>query len=189
MKRFLSLTKGTVNTTRETVTLIRPFCSMLLAMAAAISPAAAQQSQFTINVQMDGISCSTSAGSNTFQALAWNFGASTPAPISGSTLVAGKSQLTTLNIVKGFDACSASLFQSAMSGSSAQDLILTQFDSSNRPIMTVRLTMVVVRAYQLNGSSSGLPAESVSVSFSTIQVTDAVSGTTAGWNVTTQKAN
>ncbi len=160
--------------------------SLAASLAAFAAPGAETQvnaaAQTAIVIQLNGLSCSTSAGSNIAGVLSWNFGASNNASVTGAP-VAAKSQASVLTIVKLFDGCSAGIFQAVMSGKHLSDITLTQ-SAGNAAAMTIKLTDVAISGYQVTGNVTlGQPSESVSFSFATIRITDVASGATSGWNI------
>ncbi|MFZ0759867.1 MAG: type VI secretion system tube protein Hcp, partial [Candidatus Sulfotelmatobacter sp.] len=92
--------------------------TLLLAMPALAQNAPAPDSTFppgggfgakvTITVTVDGLSCTTAAGSGAFPAQMWSFGGTQAS--SGTGAGAGKASLSSLNITKNADACSPALF-------------------------------------------------------------------------------
>ena len=152
----------------------------LVASLTAVPVARAAQPQASITVQVDGIP--------QFAVQSWSVGALNTSSASASGAGVGKPQTTTLNITKVFDSSSPALFEATMTGNHIKTVTVTQLDSTNKPVMTVVLSSVVVTNYQLMGTAGTTdPAETVSFSFTKIQITDAVSGKTAGFDLQLMK--
>lgn len=145
----------------------------------------------TITVKVDGMSCSTTAGTDTFSVLAWSWGASNPVTVGGSGggAGAGKASVSSLNIMKKFDQCSPKLFEGVVLGKHFNTLTLTQEDSDNNVQLIVSLDKVFVESWQLSGSTSdALPAESVSFAFEKVCVSEPSSSTKVCYNLATSAA-
>jgi type VI secretion system Hcp family effector len=144
----------------------------------------------SIIVTVDGLNCTTSAGTASFAALSWSFSA-TQAQTTGSAGTgagAGKASLTGLNVTKRADSCSPALFGAVVSGKVVKSLTLAQ-DNAKEDVFTVTLTNVLVSSYQLSGEqSSDIPSEQVSFVFQKICVSDTQSGTKFCWDASANRA-
>lgn len=132
--------------------------------------------QSAIAVTLNGLNCSTAAGSDAFSVLAWSWGASNPADLSGSGGGAGKVSVSDVNITKPFDACSPALLGAVATGKHYQTLTLTQ-SNSDGTVTTLALTDVIVSSWQASGSvGSEAATESTSFAFAKVCLTDGASG-------------
>lgn len=146
---------------------------LLLAMTvAAQGPPAVSNSkilapQSIIVATVNGLNCSTSAGTNTFPVQAWSWGASNTADTSsGGGGGTGKATVHDLTVQKKFDGCSPALFGAVVSGKHFNGMTLTQEDSNHNIVLTLTLTDVLVTSWNIGGAqSSELPVESVSFAF------------------------
>jgi type VI protein secretion system component Hcp len=130
-----------------------------------------------ITANLGTLSCSTSAGTDTFNVLAWSWGASNPVDLSsGGGGGTGKVTVSDLNVQKGFDACSPALFGAVATGKAFPTLTLTQ-SNSDGTATTVTLSDVRVSSWTASGSSASESAsESVAFAFSKFCLADGVSG-------------
>jgi type VI secretion system Hcp family effector len=162
--------------------------SILMALAFS-GLAVADQAQSTITISMDGLGCSTQAGSGTFTVQGWAFGATNPTTTSSSAGAsgAGKVKISTLTLTRSFDECSAALFALVTSGKHVDSLTLTQTAANTKQTeMTVKLLEVFVTDYQIGGNPASLePAETVNVSFNQITITNPANRSQASWNLKT----
>lgn len=143
------------------------------------APQAAPQASGSsvITVTLDGLACTTPAGTNTFPAQSWSFGASNTGTIGGGGGGAGRANVQDLSLLKMFDACSPALFGGVVTGKHFSKLTLVHSDGKE-PLMTVTLSDVLITSYQLGGSQgSSVPTESISVNFAKISIADSDSGT------------
>ena len=129
-----------------------------------------------INATLTNLGCSTAAGTDSFEVLAWSWGASNPVDVSGGGGGTGKVSVSDFNVQKGFDACSPALFGAVVTGKAFQTLTLTQ-SNSDGTATTVTLSDVRVASWQASGSTASESAsESVSFAFSKVCLADAASG-------------
>jgi type VI secretion system secreted protein Hcp len=130
-----------------------------------------------ITATLGSLSCSTSAGTDTFDVLAWSWGASNPVVVSGGGGGGtGKVSISDFKVQKGFDACSPALFGAVATGKAFPTLTLTQ-SNSDGTATTVTLTEVFVTAWTASGSSDSESAsESVAFAFSKVCLADGASG-------------
>lgn len=126
----------------------------VLLLCLGLLPAYAQKAgtKSTITVEMPGLSCTTTAGTNTVQAAAWSFGASnsTSGGVGGGG-GAGKAEISALNVVKSFDECSPKLLGGVLSGKHFASLVLTQA-AGKEGVTTVELSEVIIVSFQLSGT-------------------------------------
>ncbi|HEU5450832.1 MAG TPA: type VI secretion system tube protein Hcp [Terriglobales bacterium] len=168
---------------------------LLTLAAAAAAEGPPQQSKAKINapksvitVKMDGMNCTTSAGTNEFPVQAWSWGASNPVTIGGATggAGAGKVSISSINVLKHFDQCSPALFLGVASGKQFATMTLTQEDTDNNVILTMSLEHVFVESWQLSGSvNDAVPTESVSFAFQKVCVKETSNSTTVCYNAGT----
>ncbi len=131
----------------------------------------------TITVAVTGLNCTTSAGSGTFNAEGFSFGAEN----------SGRASLQNLNVSRMFDGCSAALFGATVAGTHLTLLSLTQKTTATPPIatMTIHLKNVVVTNYQISGTlSAQYPTETVSFTFAQITITDPQNNSSFCWDLT-----
>jgi type VI protein secretion system component Hcp len=167
-------------------------CTLLLLIPALLATIAWSQDKTAngsiIVVTVDGLNCSTTAGSASFNAQAWSFGATDTLEIGGTGSGAGTGKATTSNLVvqKMFDECSPLLFFDVTSGKVIKSVTLTQSDKKDRPVMTVKLTNAILVSYQLSGTQAIVdPMESISFAFEKICINNIASGSQACFNAAT----
>ena len=142
------------------------------------------RSQITMNI--GGINCTTAAGTNQFAVQSWSWGASNPVTIGGGGAGSGKASVSSLNVMKKFDACSPKLFQSVVAGSHFDAATLTQQDLDGNVLLTVNLTNVFVESWQLSSSNmDAAPTESISFAFEKVCVNEPSSSTKVCYNLVT----
>jgi type VI secretion system secreted protein Hcp len=139
-------------------------------------PAPKGKSKSNITVSVGGLNCSASAGADAFDVSAWSWGASNPVELFGGGGGAGKASVSSLNVMKAFDACSPLLFGAVVIGKSFPSLTLTQVGTDGSAT-TVSLTNVRVESWQASGTTgSDAASESVSFAFAKVCLTDGASG-------------
>jgi type VI secretion system secreted protein Hcp len=134
--------------------------------------------QSAIAVTVNGLNCSTSAGSDAFSVLSWSWGATNPADLSsgGGGAGSGKVNVSDVNLTKPFDACSPALLGAVATGKHYQTLTLTQ-SNSDGTATTLALTDVIVSSWSASGSvGSEAATESASFAFAKVCLTDGASG-------------
>ena len=73
--------------------------------------------QSAIAVNLNGLGCSTAAGTDAFSVLAWSWGASNPVDLSsGGGAGSGKVSVSDVSLTKPFDACSPALLGAVATG-------------------------------------------------------------------------
>jgi type VI secretion system secreted protein Hcp len=167
-------------------------CVLLLTAAVvAESPhsenAKAAASHSIIVVKLNGLSCTTTAGTNMFDALAWSWGASNSGSFStGGGAGAGKANIQDLSVSKKFDQCSPKLFGAVTLGSHLKDVTLTQEDGKGNILLTVTMTEVLVSSWSIGGAvNDELPMENVTFAFAKVCIADASTSTQACFDKTT----
>lgn len=160
--------------------------TLVLAMTAlaqdAPVPDATIRPRATITVTVDGLNCTTSAGTGAFSAWTWTFGVTTPTSTGGGG-GAGKPSFGNFNIKKHVDSCSPALFAAVIAGKAFKSVTIVQKDSNDDDEFTYTLGDALLSGYQLGGElTHELPTEELSFTFSKITISDPQSGTKIGWN-------
>jgi type VI secretion system secreted protein Hcp len=139
----------------------------------------------TIVVTVEGLSCTTSAGTGMFPALSWSFGATqTVSTTAGGGAGAGKANITDVTVTKRTDSCSPILFGDVATGRHIARVTIVQQDNNHDDVFNVVLQDVIVSSYQLSGTQSDeVPTEQISFNFARITLTDAISGNKFGWDL------
>ena len=111
---------------------------------------------------------------------------------------AGKVKIQDLMFTSKIDKASPKLFQACANGEHLKSAIITMRTAgkAQQEFVTYKLTDVLVRSYQIGGSSGDLPMEQVSLSFSKIEIEykpiqkDGTLGAPirSGWDVKANKA-
>ncbi len=136
------------------------------------------KSGITLTIVGQQFACTTSVGAGAFNVLSWSWGASNSTTIGGSGGGAGAGQvsLSTLNVLKDFDACSPALFGAVAIGRHFETATLVQ-SNSDGTVTTLALNDVIVESWQASGSvASEQATESVSFAFAKVCLTDGGSG-------------
>jgi type VI protein secretion system component Hcp len=133
--------------------------------------------QSAIAVTVNGLTCSTPAGSDAFSVLSWSWGATNPADLtSGAGGGVGKVSVSDVKVTKPFDACSPALLGAVATGKHYAGLTLTQ-SNSDGTATTLALTEVIVSSWSASGSvGSDAATESASFAFAKVCLTDGASG-------------
>ena len=162
-------------------------CTLLLAAGAWAQNGSNRHS--TITVTVDGLSCTTPAGTGMFSALSWGFGATLPITSStGSGVSSGKASLSDVAIAKRTDSCSPLLFGDVALGRHIKKVTILQQDGNKDDVFQLTLEEVIIASYQLSGDESHeVPTEQISLNYTKITIKDMVTGTTFGWNVALNK--
>jgi type VI secretion system Hcp family effector len=137
----------------------------------------------TIIVTVDGLSCTTSAGTGMFPALTWSFGATqTLSSATGGS--ASKANLSDVSITKRTDSCSPILFGDVVTGKHIRSVMIVQQDNNRDDVFSVKLEDVIISNYQLSGNHADeVPSEQISFNYAKITLTDAITGTKFGWDL------
>jgi type VI secretion system secreted protein Hcp len=146
------------------------------------------KSGITLTIAGQQFACTTPAGSGAFNVAAWSWGASNPTTIGGgSGGGAGKVSLSSLNVIKEFDACSPALFGAVATGRHFESATLVQ-SNSDGTVTTLALTDVIVESWQASGSiASEQATESLSLVFAKVCLTDGGSGARFCYDVAANK--
>jgi type VI secretion system secreted protein Hcp len=139
----------------------------------------------SIVVTVDGLTCTTSAGTGMFPALTWSFGATqTTTTTGGGGTGAGRANITDVSVSKRTDSCSPILFGDVVSGRHVARVTIVQQDNNRDDVFTVVLEDVIVSSYQLGGSQNDeVPTEQISFNFGRITITDNISGNHFRWDL------
>lgn len=138
----------------------------------------------TITVTVDGLSCSTTAGTGTFPSLTWSFGGTEASSSTASG--AAKVNLGTLNITKRADACSPALFGALVTGKTFKTVTVVQQNSNKENVFSVTLNDALISSYQLGGDvNHEFPVEQISFKFAKITFSDSQSGAKFAWDTAT----
>lgn len=134
----------------------------------AASAALAQGSNLTVNTG-GSVNCVTSTGESGFNIDAWAIGGNkaSPAPSNGSY---GSPAMSDLSISRSVDACSAQLQQKFLMSAAVPTFVLTQYSRGIRPfaMLVITLTRPTITSYQLTGTATDRPFESVSFTFTKV---------------------
>ena len=128
-----------------------------------------------ITIKIGNLSCTTSAGSNTFEVSSYSFGASqqTSSGSASGGAGAGKATIAPLKATKKFDACSPRLFGGVVTGEHFATADLVQHDGDGDITLTISLTDAVITSYVIGGDdSSDTPQESISIEFRKICISE-----------------
>jgi type VI secretion system secreted protein Hcp len=144
----------------------------------------------TILVTVEGLTCTTSAGTGMFSALTWSFGASQPTgTTTGGGGATGRANMTDVTVSKRTDSCSPVLLGDVALGKHIPRVTIVQQDNNRDDVFSVVLQDVIISSYQLSGSQSDeVPSESISFNFAKITITDAISGNKFGWDLRLNRA-
>jgi len=138
----------------------------------------------SIVVTVEGLTCTTSAGTGMFPALTWSFGATQTTTAGGGGAAAGRANISDVSVTKRTDSCSPLLFGDVATGRRVPRVTIVQQDNNRDDVFTVLLEDVIVSSYQLSGSQSEeVPTESISFNFSRITITDNISGNRFRWDL------
>ena len=150
------------------------------------SPLVAPKSSMAMAVA--GLACTAGAGAGTFAVQSFSWGASNPAPPPGGS--GGKVSISSLNVMKKFDACSPALFDAVSNGTLFTQVTLTQRNTDGDPVMTVVLENARMESWQLSSSTAEAgPTESLSVAAQKFCVTDVPSGNKFCYDLLTGKVS
>lgn len=162
-----------------------------LAQTGQTPPPAPPEDTPSISIHAEGLSCSTPAGTGTFDATSWSMGAQNNTTATATGSGAGKVSVQDLRFFKSFDGCSPALFLAVASGLHLPRVTLTHAvatGDTKQTLMTVKLEDVVVSSYQLGGTPAAAePGEQITLSFSKITITNSKNGVSTGWDIKTNK--
>ena len=145
----------------------------------------------TITVTVDGLSCTTSAGTGMFNALTWGFEATFPNAGSvgaGGGAGGGKPTLSDVSITKRTDSCSPVLFGDVVLGRPIKKVTILQQDGNKDDVFQLTLEEVTTSSYQLSGDEAHeVPTEQLTFHYRKITITDIISGTHFSWDIALNK--
>ncbi len=149
--------------------------SVLSAAILCFSAATIARADIVVNTG-GNINCVTTKGETGFEAYSFTVGGmNTGTPIPGKGVGAGKPQLSTLDITKNLDSCSAQLLTAFLMAKSLPSVTLTQYRVSGQSnpfgFLMIQLTHALVSNYTINSGGQAVPSEAVSLSYQTICVT------------------
>jgi type VI protein secretion system component Hcp len=139
---------------------------------------APQAPKSSITVTVGNLSCTTPAGAGTFAVQSFSWGASNPVSfVAGGGAGTGKASISSLNIMKSFDACSPALFDGVVKGAAFPQVTLTQRNNDGDPVTVITLEKAFIESWQLSSSVNEAAAtESVSIAGQKFCVNDVPSG-------------
>jgi type VI secretion system secreted protein Hcp len=106
--------------------------------------------------------------------LSWSWGESQPAPpVSGGGAGAGKVSMTDLHVSANLSKASPQLLLACAAGTHVKSAVLTgrKGGKAQSEFLTFSLSDVLVSAYQTGGATAEAPLDSISLSFSKIEMT------------------
>ena len=123
------------------------------------------------------------------EVLSYSWGVSQSGTQAGSGAAAGKVTAQDFSIVKQLDTASPQLLELACRGEHVATALLTlsKAGDQQQDYMKFKLTDIVISSYQTGGSGGSLPAEQVSFSFASVEVSAAEfrpDGSIGGWKET-----
>lgn len=129
----------------------------------------------SVSVSVDGLSCGA-ATQTAIDALSFQIAANDAISTGGGTI--GKVTLSDLVVQRSPDSCSLPLFLLASSGKTVKQVVVTELDKSNKPVLTITLANVLLSISQLSGPDNSDIAEEVAFFYTTLTITDAAGNTT-----------
>jgi type VI secretion system secreted protein Hcp len=157
-----------------------------------------------ITLQMPNVpgdlAMSTALGlpAGSIEILALSDGVSNSISLAGTGGGAGKANFSNLSLSKRFDGASPALFLGTATGRSFPQALVTFYHVNNKgaatAYFTITLTHVIIASDQFAGSEkssvrdSVLDAESFSLAYEQIQLTDVATAATSCWNVAQNNA-
>ena len=144
-------------------------------------------------LKLDGIEgeSTDSKHKDEIEVLSFSWGVSNPATAARGGAAAGKVSPTDFSIVKRLDTASPQLLEKICQGEHIGFGLLTLQKSGEKPVeyLKIKLTDILISGYSTGGNNgTGEPAEQVSFSFSSVEVSAAEQGpdgSTGGWKTTT----
>jgi type VI protein secretion system component Hcp len=161
---------------------------LLVAGAGSARLAAAKEAAIAVSV--NGLGCSTAAGTNSFNAISWSWGAANVVtdPAGGGS-GSGKAVVSALTLTRTTDACSPALLGGVLTGKHFSSLSLTQYDDAGVMTATVVLNDVMLAGWRIGSTDTSVQAtEEVQVSFAKFVFTDVASGNKFCWDLAENKA-
>jgi type VI protein secretion system component Hcp len=151
---------------------------LLLAVVALVClarPAVAQSGDLVVNTG-GSVNCVNVKGESGFDALSYSLGGENTSTVVGGTgQQLKKPSLSDLNIQRTFDPCSEALIQSFLSGKVMPTVTLIQYakvtsNATPYAALTITLSNALINSYQISGSASLRPTESVAFTYSKVCV-------------------
>jgi type VI secretion system secreted protein Hcp len=123
--------------------------------------------------------------------LSWSWGETEPTPATvgaGAGAGKGKVQMTDLHVTATLSKASPQLLLACASGKHAKSAVLTgrRGGAASAEFLTFSLTDVLVGSYQTGGTSAEAPVDSISLSFSKIEVIHTQQSAKGGPGATTR---
>lgn len=143
----------------------------------------------SISVAITGLSCSTGAGSGTFAAQAWSWGATIPPGGQfGGGGGTGAAVVSPLTIQKQFDGCSPALLDATLTGRHFKTLTLSQQNANGDATATILVEDVVLSGWQASSSAAqNSPGETLPIRPARLCITDVPSGSKFCYDFTANK--
>ncbi len=129
----------------------------------------------SVTVSVDGLSCGA-ATQSTIDALTFQIAANDSIGTGGGN--AGRVTFSNLEIQRSPDSCSLPLFLLAASGKSVKQVVVTELDKGNKPVLTVTLANVLITIAEVKGPDSTDVTEQVSFFYATAVITDSAGNST-----------
>jgi type VI protein secretion system component Hcp len=130
----------------------------------------------TVTVSVDGLSCGA-ATQSTIDALTFQIAANDDIGSAGGVNI-GRLTFSNLQIQRSPDSCSLPLFQLASSGKLIKQVVVTELDKGNKPVLTVTLANVLITTAEVKGADSAEVTEQVSFFYVTAVITDSAGNST-----------
>jgi type VI protein secretion system component Hcp len=128
----------------------------------------------SVSVSIDGLNCG--ATTQGIDALSFQIAANDALSTSGPVI--GRITFSDLVIQRTPDSCSLPLFLLASSGKSVKQVVVTELDKSNKPVLTITLGNVLLSTSEVKGPQSADVVEQVAFFYATLTMTDAAGNTT-----------
>ena len=123
----------------------------------------------SITVTIAGLSCTTSAGASTFDALSWNLNGGQTATTTAAGGEEG-TKLSTLTVRKDLDTCSAALFSDAATAKALPSVVLTQTGGKSKTLIHIKLKNAMISSFSIGGINREIPTETLTFSFAAIEI-------------------
>ena len=111
-------------------------------------------------------------GGEQIEVLSWSWGMTQTAGSTGGGGGAGKVQMQDFHFTKNIDRSSMTLFDACVKGQHFPSATLTarKAGGGQQEFLHVKFSDLIVSSYQTGGSEGSMPTESISISFSNIQL-------------------
>jgi type VI secretion system secreted protein Hcp len=130
-----------------------------------------------VQLSVDGLSCGA-ATQGTVDALTFQFTVTDATSTGGGGAGAGKVTFGDLLVQRSPDSCSLPIMLLAASGRTVKQVILTEVDKANKPVITITLANVLISIADIKGPDSADVAEQLAFSYASATVTDSAGNTT-----------